>query len=85
VAVEKSYSRGLTVPDRNPGLLDLLIQLEAHDAEVVVHPGGFVGVRARSLRRLPDEVWALLDRHEATLLGMVKRTTPRGRRQPKEV
>jgi hypothetical protein len=58
-------------PDTDRGLLDLRLQLEAHDAELVVH-AGFVGVRGRSVGALPAEVWKLVDTHESILARMVR-------------
>jgi hypothetical protein len=72
------------MPDTNRGLLDLLLQLDGLGVELVAHHPGFLGVRRAHVRKVPDSVWDLIDRHEALLVQMIKRTSPLGRRHGKE-
>jgi hypothetical protein len=63
-----------------PGVLGLLLQLQALGCEVIHYRGGFVGVT--NAGRLDRALWDQFRRHRATLRCMVTpRETPYRRRQ----
>jgi hypothetical protein len=55
-----------------PGVVGLLVQLREAGAEVVHHPGGFVGIRGRAVGQVPPEVWQELSRQRGPLRRMVR-------------
>jgi hypothetical protein len=67
-----------------PGLLHLLLDLEAFGVEPVRH-GQFLGLRGRAVGKVPVALWDLLERCQPQLLRHLKNEPTRYRQRKAEM